>query len=204
VLKLIKIEVGPWPMNSYIVIEPNSNTSAIIDPGADPEIILNATSDTKISAILLTHGHPDHVGGLYQLKRRTDALVYLHPLDAKKFNLEFDVAVADGDQIKIGDDTIRIIHTPGHTPGQVSFDLGDGRIIVGDTIFVGGPGRTWSAEDFSKTMDTMENIVFQWDDETKFFPGHGPHGKIGIEKSAFEKFLSSGWSPNLYGDVTWE
>ena len=95
------------------------------------------------------------------------------------------------------------IHAPGHTPGMTCFDLGDGRIIVGDTVFVGGPGKTWSSEEFTQQMKTMQEIIFAWSDKTEFFPGHGPNGIIGNERPAFEAFLKRGWSPDLFGDVTW-
>ncbi len=82
------------------------------------------------------------------------------------------------------------------------FDLGDGRVLVGDTVFRGGPGKTWSAEDFTRQMQTMQEIVFAWPDETLFFPGHGECGRIGDERPLFEAFLRRGWPPGLFGDVT--
>jgi glyoxylase-like metal-dependent hydrolase (beta-lactamase superfamily II) len=106
--------------------------------------------------------------------------------------------------IPVGNLNLKVIHTPGHTAGQCCFNLGDGRVVVGDTIFVGGPGRTWSPEDFDTTMRTMQQIVFQWPDETQFFPGHGPSGSIGQERPAFEAFVTRGWPEDLEGDVTWE
>ena len=114
-----------------------------------------------------------------------------------------DTPLEDGLQIPVGNHNLKVIHTPGHTPGQCCFDLGDGRVVVGDTVFVGGPGRTWSPADFAVTMQTMQEIVFQWPDETEFFPGHGPGGRIGNEKSAFEAFVARGWPDNLEGDVSW-
>ena len=138
------------------------------------------------------------------MKQITGAPVYLHPLDAEKFKLNFDHPLDKNIILKIGNLTLTTIHTPGHTPGQICFNLGKGRIIVGDTVFVGGPGKTWSPEDFSITMKNMQEIVFQWPDETQFFPGHGPSGHIGKERAAFEAFVAQGWSPDLYGDVTWE
>ena len=83
-------------------------------------------------------------------------------------------------------------------------DLGNSRIVVGDTIFVGGPGKTWSKKEFATTMQIMQEIVFTWPDETRFYPGHGPSGVIGQERPAFEAFVARGWSRKLYGDVTWE
>jgi glyoxylase-like metal-dependent hydrolase (beta-lactamase superfamily II) len=134
----------------------------------------------------------------------TNAPVCLHPLDADHFDLSLDIALADGDRIPVGNSHLRVIHTPGHTPGQCCFDLGDGRVIVGDTLFVGGPGRTWSAQDFQTTMRTLETIVFRWPDKTRFYPGHGTPGQIGTERTAYENFVERGWPADLQGDVTWE
>lgn len=203
-VKLIQKAVGPWPMNTYIVIDEATQTSVIIDLGAEPDTILSLVAGTKVDKILLTHGHEDHVMALDNVKDATNAPIYLHPKDAAHFDLNFDIPLQGGDEIPVGDRTLEVIHTPGHTPGQCCFALGDGRIVVGDTIFVGGPGRTWSPEDFATTMQTMRNIVFQWPDETEFFPGHGPSGKIGDERTAFEAFVARGWPEHLEGDVAWE
>jgi glyoxylase-like metal-dependent hydrolase (beta-lactamase superfamily II) len=203
-LKLIKQAVGPWPMNAYILIDEETNTSAIIDPGADAETILSLTDGTQVAAIFITHGHADHVGALAEVKSASNAPVYMNPIDAEGFKLNFDQPLQDGQQVAIGNQQLRAIHTPGHTPGLTCLDLGDGRILVGDTIFVGGPGKTWSGEDFATTMGTMQQIVFTWTDETQFFPGHGPSGMIGQERPAFKAFVARGWSPKLHGDVTWE
>jgi glyoxylase-like metal-dependent hydrolase (beta-lactamase superfamily II) len=77
-------------------------------------------------------------------------------------------------------------------------------MIVGDTLFVNGPGRTWSAEDFNTTMRTMQDIVFRWPDETAFYPGHGENSTIGAERARFEAFVAGGWAKGTQGDVAWE
>ena len=202
-LNLIKQEVGPWPMNAYILIDEETNSSAIIDPGANANTLLSLVEGTQVAAILITHGHADHVGALDEVKSATNAPVYINPIDAEGFNLQFDQSLQDGQLIAIGSQQLRSIHAPGHTPGMTCLDLGDGRILVGDTIFVGGPGKTWSGDDFATTMGTMQQIVFAWPDETQFYPGHGPSGVIGHERPAFDAFLAGGWSPDLHGDVTW-
>ena len=201
--KLITKEVGPWSMNTYLVVCEETNSSAIVDPGADADDILALAEGTNVVKILITHTHSDHIGALAEVKSATGAPVSIHPLDAKKARIPVDVPLLDGDQVEIGNLRLRTIHTPGHTPGQVCFALGDKRVLVGDTIFVGGPGKTNSAIDFATTMDTMREIVFTWPDETAFYPGHGPSGVIGSERPAFEAFVARGWSSKLRGDVTW-
>lgn len=196
-------EVGPWPMNTYLLICEETRKSVVVDPGADPDAIFNLAKDTTISKILITHGHPDHIHALDEIKGRTNALVYVNDLDANKFGIQFDIPLMDEGIIAFGESKLRAIFTPGHTPGSTSFDLGDGRIIVGDTIFVGGPGHTSTPDDFLTTMHTMQHTVFSWSDETLFFPGHGAEGTIGAERAAFENFIARGWSDNLFGDVTW-
>lgn len=202
--KLLHKEVGPWPMNTYAVIDEDTSTSAVIDPGAEPETILALVEATQISKILITHGHFDHVEALDAVKHAVGAPVYMHPADAEAFGLKYDFPMAHDQIIEIGNLRLRAIHTPGHTPGMICLDLGDGRILVGDTIFVRGPGKTWSPEEFATTMRTMQEIVFAWPDETTFYPGHGPSGVIGKERPAFEAFVARGWPADFYGDVTWE
>ncbi len=203
-LKLIPLQVGPWPMNMYILVDTETQSSAIVDPGADPDKIMAAVRGTRTEKILLTHGHPDHVGALAEITKRTGAPVYLHPAEHEKFQIPFDEPLADGAEIAVGGHTIRAIHTPGHTPGMISFDIGDHRMLVGDTLFVNGPGRTWSHQDFLTTIETMRNIVFRWPDETRFYAGHGESGTIGKERKRFEAFLARGWPEGLQGDVEWE
>ena len=202
-LKLLQKTVGPWPMNTYVIICEESKSSAIIDPGADAKDILAMTEGTRISKILLTHAHRDHVGALAEIKQATRAPIFLHPDEKEMFNVRFDVSLRGGDTLKVGNHRVHTFHTPGHTPGMICFDIGDSRIIVGDTLFVNGPGATKTPRDFAITMRTMTNIVFKWPDDTEFFPGHGPSGKIGDERSAFEAFVKNGWAKDLCGDVTW-
>lgn len=200
---LLSRPVGPWPMNTYVVICQDTLTSAIVDPGADPDVILGLTAGTRVDKILLTHAHGDHVGALAEVKAATGAPVFLHPADAVKFGVAYDIPMAGGEIIEVGNLRLHAIHTPGHTPGMISFML-DHRVLVGDTLFVGGPGRTNSPEDFSMTMRTLREVVFAWPDATEFFPGHGPSGRIGTERHAFDAFVRRGWPPDLHGDVAWK
>jgi glyoxylase-like metal-dependent hydrolase (beta-lactamase superfamily II) len=87
---------------------------------------------------------------------------------------------------------------------MLCFDLvHDPRIIVGDTIFDGGPGKTWSAEDFMVTLYTLRTIVMAWDDNTICYPGHGPSFRLGDRREAIEAFLNKDHG-NFFGDATWD
>ncbi len=202
-LILKSASVGPWPMNAYALICPETKQSVLIDPGADPDTLAAMLNDTTPIAILLTHAHFDHVDALDEMKERLNVPVYLHPADSH-MGVEADEWFADGDAFTVGQHTLQIIHTPGHTHGMVTLMLPDHRAIVGDTVFQGGPGKTWAPHYFAVTMETMRNIVFQWPDETECFPGHGPSFRIGDERPAFEAFLEREHPANLRGDVSWD
>jgi len=202
-MELLTKAVGPWPMNTYLIVCEATGAAAIVDPGADAESILDMARGVRVDKILLTHGHRDHTSALAKVRKATKATVYIHPADGEAFKVNYDVALADGQVIGIGSESLRVIHTPGHTPGASCFDLGDGRVLVGDAIFVNGPGATQSPERFTETMRTMRAVFFAWPDETIFYPGHGSSGKIGDERPAFEAFIRDGWPPDLHGDVTW-
>jgi hydroxyacylglutathione hydrolase len=203
-LILKSASVGPWPMNSYGVICPETQQSLLIDPGAEPDTLLGLFGDSTPIGIVVTHGHRDHVEVLDEMKRRLKVPVSMHPGDTPLAHLEADIWLADGDTIPVGKHALRVIYTPGHTPGMVSLMLPDQRVVVGDTIFQGGPGKTWAPYYFALTMATMRNVVFQWPDDTLCFPGHGPSFRIGDERPAFEAFLQRPHPADLYGDVSWD
>ena len=202
--KLISRRVGPYSMNTYAVLDERKKTSAIIDPGGEPDVIMDMVAGYHVVMILITHGHSDHISDLETIRQNTKAPVYIHPSDGNLYGVSDFEPLFDGQRLSIGDLRVKVIHVPGHTPGQCCFDLGDGRILVGDAIFVGGPGRTASPDDFKTTMESMKNIVFKWADQTTFYPGHGPFGTIGQERPAFENFVHLGWTPRTHGDITWD
>jgi hydroxyacylglutathione hydrolase len=202
-LILKSAQVGPWPMNSYAIICPETNRSVLVDPGADPDTLRTLLGKSTPLAIFLTHAHADHVGALAAMKEQLNVPVYMHPADSP-LCVSADVWFAGGSTFTLGRHTLDIVHTPGHTLGMVTIMLPDNRAVVGDTIFKGGPGKTWSPQYFAVTMNTLQNIVFQWPDDMLCYPGHGPSFRLGDERPAFEAFLSRRHPDDLYGDITWE
>jgi hydroxyacylglutathione hydrolase len=200
-LALEHLEVGPWPMNCYLIRCRASDQVAIVDPGEEPAKIL-AAAGPDVCCILLTHAHPDHVGGLEVVRQATQVPVGLHPADAEAFGLEADFPLLDGMQVEVGKGRVTVAHLPGHTPGSVSLRL-DGLAIVGDAIFPGGPGHTSSPEALAQSLYSLGRTVFTWPDDTVLCPGHGPSTTVGAERQAFERFVAADKPEDLQGDVTW-
>jgi len=197
--------VGPWPMNSYALVCPVTAQSVLIDPGADPDTLQEMLTGTRPVGILITHTHPDHIGALDEMRTRLNVPVMAHP--GPHFE---DVAVnADrwlnhGDMVRVGEHSLRVYHTPGHIGDIICFALeSDPRIIVGDTIFEGGPGKTWTVEGFQATLRTLRDTILVWPDETICYPGHGPHFRLGDKRAAIEAFIARDHG-DFFGDATWE
>lgn len=199
-LQVEPLIVGPLLSNCYIVYDDRLKEGVIIDPGDDADIILKAVEELAIDIkfILATHGHFDHVGAVAPLKRVLKAEFLAHKDDfffiedgeksARRWNIDIeqppkpDRFIVDGEKIKVGNFHLEVIHTPGHSPGGVSF-LHDRMLFGGDTLFQGSIGRTdfrkGSFEDLSKSIKTR---LYSLPDDTIVYTGHGPITTIGDEK----------------------
>jgi hydroxyacylglutathione hydrolase len=209
-LELRTREVGPWPVNAYALVCPTTGQSVLIDPGADPEGLLELLAESEPSAILLTHTHPDHVGVLEEMRARLKVPVMAHPgPHFEGMALEADRWLHDGDEVRVGRYTVRVYHTPGHIDDLVCLALwdeagqGDQRVIVGDAIFEGGPGKTWSVDGFETTLQTLRQVILDWPDEAMCYPGHGPAFRLGDKRAAIEAFLAKDHG-GFFGDATWD
>jgi glyoxylase-like metal-dependent hydrolase (beta-lactamase superfamily II) len=205
-LKLVARQVGPWGMNTYALICPSSNQSVLIDPGDDPETLHEMLGDSQPVAILLTHTHVDHIGALPEMREALGVPVMGNdgPHEPGGKDIQADRWLHDGDTVSVGEHTLRVVYAPGHIGDQICFVLaGDNRVIVGDTIFDGGPGRTWTSEGFQTTLETLRNVVLPWPDDTVCYPGHGPHFRLGDRRAEIEAFLAKDHG-DFFGDATWD
>jgi glyoxylase-like metal-dependent hydrolase (beta-lactamase superfamily II) len=177
----------------------------LIDPGAEPETLLALLTDTDPIGILLTHTHPDHLDALQELQAKLNLPVMAHPgPHFEGMVLGTDRELNDGDIVRVGEHTLRVYHAPGHIPDMICFVLEDDpRIIVGDAIFEGGPGKTWSIEDFQTTLQTLREVVLTWPDDSVCYPGHGDQFRLGDQRAAIEAFLSKDHG-TFFGDATWD
>ncbi len=195
--------VGPWPMNTYALVCPHTHQSVLFDPGADLDQLIEMLQGTQPIAILLTHTHSDHIGALDEARTRLGVPVLAHP-GPYAHQIIPDQVLQNGEQIEVGQHTLRAVYTPGHTTDMISYVVEAGpQIIVGDTIFDGGPGRTWSAEGFRTTLQSLRDVVLQWPDESMCYPGHGPAFRLGDRRAAIEAFVARDHG-DFYGDAAWE
>lgn len=196
--------VGPWGANAFGLICPRTRKGVLIDPGGNPDLLSEMMAGSRPVAILVTHAHPDHIGALSHMKQRLEVPVLAHRGDpTTPAQVAADRWIADGDRIEIGRQRLNVRHTPGHTDDQVCFlDANSPIAIVGDTIFEGGPGKTWSPANFQITLNTLEETVLAWSDDTICFPGHGPSFRLGDLRSEIEAFIRADHG-NFYGDAVW-
>lgn len=200
---IIKLQLGPFGTNAYIVICKSSGESIVVDAPGDAGKMLGELAGTSPKCIVLTHSHIDHIGALDELKSKLGVPVAIHPLDAGGLQHPPDFDLHDGDLIDVGLMKIKVLHTPGHTPGSTCFLVGR-YLLSGDTIFPGGPGKTWSPADFKAIVAAIETKILALPGETGIYPGHGDATKVGTEKEAFAAFASRPHPPDLYGDVFWQ
>ena len=200
ILIIKELVVGPLMANCFICGCSKTKEAVVIDPGGDANTILLSLADSKLKAkyIINTHGHFDHVSANGKMKDATGAEILIHPLDAPMLeklssNAAFfgvsvensppcDQTLEEGDTVSFGDITLKVIHTPGHTPGGISLYT-NGVVFVGDTLFAGSIGRTdFPGGDFSTLISSIKTKLFKMEDDIRVFSGHGPETSIGTEK----------------------
>jgi len=205
-LQVERMIVGPLSSNCYIVWDKTKRNAAIIDPGEDAKDIIKKVDelDVDVNYILATHGHFDHVGAVAPLKKELNVEFLAHKDDfffiedgenaARRWGFIIDQPpkpdrfIVDGDIIKVGEHELKVLHTPGHSPGGVSF-LNNGMVFCGDTLFQGSIGRTdFRMGSFEELEQSIRTRLYTLPDNTIVYTGHGPPTTIGTEKQ-FNPFV---------------
>lgn len=193
------VTVTQFAQNCTILCPPGGGPAVLIDPGGEHERVMAAAErlDARIEAILITHGHIDHIGGLNEAIAASRAPVWLHPddlwlYDKPMFGMpavgEPDDAtyLADDDVIDVAGMRFKVLHTPGHSPGHVCFwieGIDQPTLIGGDLIFFGSIGRTdLPRGDLRTLVRSVQEKIWVLPDETTILPGHGPSTTVGFEK----------------------
>ncbi len=195
-----KLEVGPIMANCFIVGCETTKEAVVIDPGDDADRILMelAKAELTVKYLINTHGHFDHVGANKRMKEVTGAQIAIHPDDepmleqlshsAQMFGLSAensppaDILLKDGEEIKFGEITLKVIHTPGHSKGGVCLHT-PGHLFAGDTLFQGSIGRTdLAGGNYDTLISSIKERLLLLDDDTVVYTGHGPETSISNEK----------------------
>ncbi len=198
-LEIKTLVVGQLEANCYIIYDPGNREAMVVDPGDEPDRILDliTTDNLKVRHIVCTHTHFDHVGAIPELREKTEARIVIHKDEAEIYEAARDMAalwgydvdplpppdiyVTEGDEIKTGSLVFRVMHTPGHSPGGICL-YGNGIVITGDTLFAGSVGRTdFPGGDIDLLKGSFKRLM-SLPDDTVVLPGHGPRSTIGREK----------------------
>lgn len=191
--RVTSFAVPPYDNNIYILSDPKSKEALLIDAANDAPRILKELDGLRVSHILTTHGHGDHVQAARRVREQTRAQFACHEADAGMMPLPPDQPIADGDVFRFGDYELRALHTPGHTPGSVCFLIGE-HLFSGDTLFPGGPGNTANPyASFPTIIESIRSRLFALPDEIQVLPGHGKPTTIGRERPHLEEWIERGW-----------
>jgi glyoxylase-like metal-dependent hydrolase (beta-lactamase superfamily II) len=194
-----KFVIGPFAVNCYLIGCPQHRKMAVIDTGGEVEIIWQRIQDTNYSLeyIINTHGHVDHTGGNLELKQKSQARILAHAADVPFMTIREewlyamlpeaqpspvpDEFLSDGQVIQLGNISLKVLHTPGHTPGGICL-LTDGLLFTGDTLFADSIGRTdLPGGDYHQLISSIRNKLFCLDSRLKILPGHGDESTLARE-----------------------
>lgn len=200
-LEIRWVAVSDMENNVYLVTHRDSGTRLLVDAADDWSAIKQFIGDAPVERVLTTHRHWDHVRALADALADTGAVSAAGEYDADAIEEESGAVITErlkhGEIITVGDIAIKIVHLRGHTPGSIALIIRDGDdtvLISGDSLFPGGPGKTWSPEDFTSLMADLRTRIFDvLPDSTVVLPGHGAHTTIGTERPHLDEWQERGW-----------
>ena len=188
-----QVVVGALDNNVFTITCAGTGESVLIDAADENEMLEQICRSKHVRRVITTHGHFDHIGAVAHL-RNIGIDVGIHEDDAKMLP-SYDYILNDSEVIEVGDLRLRLVHTPGHTPGSVCIKLLDSPFLfTGDTLFPGGPGNTrLPGGDFPTIMKSIESKLMILDAETYVLPGHGGFTSLGNERGSIDAWAARGW-----------
>ena len=184
--------------NCYLLTCKHTGEAVLIDAADSADVLMPLIGDTPLTHVITTHQHWDHHRALPEVVAASGAETVAGTEDADELPVTVDRRVSDGDVVEVGDCLLEVIHLVGHTPGSIAllYDDPEGtpHLFTGDSLFPGGVGKTWSADDFVSLVEDVSTKIFdRLPDETWFYPGHGNDSTIGAERPSLAEWRSRGW-----------
>lgn len=193
------LDGGTWEVDNNVWLVGDDAEVIVIDPAHDPQAIRQAIGKREVMAVLLTHGHDDHIRAAAQFSDEVDAPLFLNPEDQMLWDAvyperDIDAEIHEGDSFTVAGTTLTALHTPGHSPGSTCFySEGLGVLFSGDTLFNGGPGATGrSYSSFKTIIDSIRSKLLTLPAETVVNTGHGAATTIGDEAPNLDEWIARG------------
>ena len=199
---VIKVSVGPWDNNAYLVTCTATGHTLLIDAANDAQTLTALIREhcPGVSLIVTSHQHFDHWQALPELAQATGAPTAAHPLDAGPLPVKPDRLLSGGDSVEVGGLVFDVIHLAGHTPGSVALALdgaatgGVTHLFTGDCLFPGGIGKTTEPAEFESLLHDVTTKLFdRFGDDTVVYPGHGDDTTLGVERPHLAEWRERGW-----------
>jgi len=198
-LIITKMSVGDFDNNAYLLRCRRTDEQVLIDAAAEPTRLMQLVGDDGLARVVTTHQHGDHWGALADIVKATDAETVAGAEDVSGIPVPTDVAVVEGDIVKVGEASLEVIHLAGHTPGSIALlyddPAGTPHLFTGDSLFPGGVGNTWGDPAAFKSLfhDVKTKLFDRLPDETWFYPGHGNDSTLGAERPHLVEWEARGW-----------
>lgn len=195
--------MGPFGNNAYIVRDVDAGASLLVDMPLDERPLLEAVAaEGGVRTIVATHWHQDHWMTYDAMRRATSAPVLVGEREINIPEERIDGRISDGDELHVGSVRVTVLHTPGHTPGSISLRVGR-VVITGDTLFDGGPGRTFARGDLETLLASIAAKLLPLPEETTVLPGHGEATTIAHSRRGYDAYLRRPLRSGHFGDVEW-
>jgi glyoxylase-like metal-dependent hydrolase (beta-lactamase superfamily II) len=203
-VRILKVgPMGPYGNNAYLIRDRARGESVLVDMPLEERTLLDAlAAEGRVRTIVATHWHPDHWMTYDAVRAATGAPVLV---GAKEINIppeRIDGRLEHGDTVPVGGTAVEVLHTPGHTPGSISLRIGRA-VISGDTLFNGGPGKTFASGDLETLVRSIVDHLHPLPDDTVVLPGHGDSTTIAESKRQYAEYVRHPHRPGYYGDVEW-
>ena len=194
-LEVHKVVVGPYENNVFVLRCKATGEGVLIDAANEHALLLELCEQLGVKRVLETHGHWDHIQAIPAMREAGYEVAVTRADAPRLVDVGYDVFLDDKEVVEIGRMRLHTIHNPGHTEGSISFQVANTPLLfTGDTLFPGGPGNaTFEGGDFTTIIESVEQKLFVFPDDTIVLPGHGTNTTIGTERPHLQEWVDRGW-----------